>query len=75
MADTKGSLLARPADMREARVLTFFQRQDDWFQLRFWPRWAQFKILKAHKKRDDRYALMFFMLWNGLDPETAVNWN
>jgi len=68
------AVVHHPCDLREARLLNYFQQQQEWFQYRFWPRWAQVKMLQQHKKRFDRFNLMYWMLWNGLHPETAKYW-
>lgn len=48
--------------------------QDSFWPLREWPEWARTAIVLAHKKRSDRFNLMFFLLGNGLDPYTAASW-
>lgn len=49
-------------------------RQDAFFKLHEWPMWAQQAILADHKSFRDRYNLLVFLILNGLDPETAVDW-
>ena len=63
-----------PKSMRESRLINFFQQQDVFFQYRFWPRWAQVMILLEHKKNNERYNMMCFLMGNGLEGRTAVDW-
>lgn len=61
-------------DAREARLRNYFIKQDDFWSFRDWPQWAQSAALQEHKRYRDRYRLFLFWTFNGLDPQTAVEW-
>lgn len=60
--------------MREARLINYYQRQDTFFQYKFWPEWVQVDILEFHKQNKARWNLMYYFLANGLEGDTARKW-
>lgn len=63
-----------PKDDREGRLWNYFNRQDDFWAIREWPKWAQEIALKAHKRYRERYRFFLFLTLNGLNPLTARMW-
>jgi len=61
-------------DARSHRLWLFFNRQDDFFPISFWPKWAQEKMVWEHKPREQRFNLMFFLIGNGVYPPIAAEW-
>lgn len=53
---------------------SFFQNQEIIASIGKWPLWAQQQILKPHKTNPERFALMKFFIWNGVDPVVASEW-
>ena len=49
-------------------------KQDSFYQVRFWPPWAQQNITFPHKNDSQMYNLFYFLLWNGVYPLTAMKW-
>jgi len=52
----------------------FLEDGDLFFPLSKWPPIAQGYMLKLHKLRNERYYLMRFFVYNGLQPNVASNW-
>jgi len=63
-----------PKDTREARMLNYFNKQDIFWPIREWPPWAQEDMLRFHKNYDQRYHLMRFLCFNGMNPREAAAW-
>lgn len=61
-------------DRRSARLSLYFKKQDLFFPYRKWPSWAREYILLEHKPNRVRFNLFFFLVGNGLHPETAASW-
>jgi len=61
-------------DAREARLMNYFNKQDDFWAFREWPPWVQQEMIKDHKKGRERYKLFLFFVFNGLSPFTAQMW-
>jgi len=63
-----------PKTPREARIWNYFNQQDDFWAIRKWPPWAQQDMLAFHKTYDQRYHLMRFLCFNGMNPRSAAAW-
>jgi len=59
---------------RESRMWNYFNKQDLFWPIREWPPWAQDNMLLLHKNYDQRYHLMRFLVFNGMNPRIAASW-
>lgn len=59
---------------REARLRKFYLEQDDGWSFKYWPLWVQRLILTKHKKYNDRYVLFRFLVYNGFQPDCAIQY-
>lgn len=64
----------KPIDAREARLSTWWNRQDVFYAFRTWPEWMQRSMVLQHKSNLQRFQTFQFLTGNGLDPETSVDW-
>jgi len=59
---------------RKARLMNYFNKQDEFWAFREWPNWVQQIAIQAHKKYRERYRFFLFLVFNGLNPLTARMW-
>lgn len=52
----------------------FFMKQDYFYPLSSWPKYIQDIALKEHRTNRERFTFFFFLVVNGLMPETASEW-
>jgi len=55
-------------------MMNYFNKQDEFWAFREWPPWAQQDMLRKHKDYDQRYHLMRFLCFNGMNPRLAASW-
>jgi len=63
-----------PKTPRESRLWNYFNKQDEFWAIRKWPPWAQADMITFHKNYDQRYHLMRFLCFNGMNPRLAASW-
>jgi len=61
-------------DAREARLINYFTKQDDFWAFREWPLWVREEMIKDHKLNHARYKLFLFFTFNGMNPDTTYQW-
>jgi len=59
---------------RAARLWNYFNDQDEFYEIRLWPWWAQQLALSSHLSYSYRYELALFFLFNGLRPAIVEEW-
>lgn len=60
---------------RQAKLINYFNRADDFFPFREWPEWIQRWILQGQLKGNTmRYKVFCFFSYNGLDPTTTMQY-
>jgi len=59
-------------DGRQARLWNYFNKQDVFYPIRRWPSWVAGIQLSPKKRRNDRYRLFLFYVYNGLPSWLAV---
>jgi len=66
--------MQRVFDTRELRIMTYLTQQDLFYKMSEWPRYLIDIAIQRHKSNRDRFTLFFFLVANGLDPDTATSW-
>jgi len=68
------SLPITPTTQREARLWNFYNRGEYFFSIQAWPEWVKKLALSDHLKNNEAYNFYYFLVGNGLDPNTAAIW-
>jgi len=59
---------------RRARVWNYYNKQDEFWPMREWPKWVQELGLLPHKNLRERFTFFRFLAVNGLRPEMCGAW-